>query len=68
MFPSIKSIPLDSVAFCYALLKEEDVAVVPGTAFGEAGEGFIRCAYAASMDNIKEALKRIRRFVKKYSK
>jgi len=45
-------------------LKEERVAVVPGTVFGEAGEGYIRCSYAYSLDEIKEALQRIERFVK----
>jgi aminotransferase len=47
------------------LLNEEKVAAVPGTAFGECGEGFIRCAYATSMDNLKEAMVRLKRFVGK---
>ena len=47
------------------LLHEERVAVVPGTAFGACGEGFVRCAYATNMDNIKEAMTRIARFTKK---
>ena len=50
------------------LLNEERVAVVPGNAFGESGEGFIRCSYAYSIENIQEALKRIERFVKNHSK
>ena len=45
------------------MLREENVAVVPGTAFGACGEGFVRCAYATSMENIKEALTRLRRFI-----
>ena len=64
VFPSIKSTELNSEAFCEQLLKEERVAVVPGTVFGEAGEGYIRCSYAYSLDEIKEALQRIERFVK----
>jgi aminotransferase len=47
------------------LLHEEKVAVVPGTAFGECGEGFVRCAYATSLDNIKEAMVRLKRFIGK---
>ncbi len=63
VFPSIKSTGMTSDEFCRRLLEEEKVAVVPGTAFGESGEGFIRCSYAYSIDNIQEALKRIKRFV-----
>ena len=48
-------------------LREEKVAVVPGNAFGESGEGFIRCSYAYSIDSIKEALTRIKRFVENHS-
>ncbi|MDD4378309.1 MAG: aminotransferase class I/II-fold pyridoxal phosphate-dependent enzyme, partial [Eubacteriales bacterium] len=57
---------LSSSEFCEKLLQEEKVAVVPGNAFGDSGEGFIRCSYAYSIKNINEALKRIERFVKKY--
>lgn len=64
VFPSIQSTGLSSEEFCEKLLMAEKVAVVPGNAFGASGEGFIRCSYAASMDNIKEALKRIERFIK----
>ncbi|MDX9703359.1 MAG: aminotransferase class I/II-fold pyridoxal phosphate-dependent enzyme [Candidatus Auribacterota bacterium] len=64
-FPSIKRLPFTSEEFCHTLLKEENVAVVPGTAFGKSGEGFIRCAYAASMENIKAALTRIESFLKR---
>jgi aminotransferase len=46
-------------------LHEEKVAVVPGSAFGACGEGFVRCAYATSMDNIKEAMARMAKLVKR---
>jgi aminotransferase len=62
-FPSVSRFGLSSRDFALRLLREEKVAVVPGTAFGECGEGFIRCAYATSLDNIKEAVKRIGRFI-----
>jgi aminotransferase len=64
-FPSIKSTGLSSEEFAEKLLREEKVAVVPGDAFGEYGEGYVRCCYATSMDDIDEALKRMRRFVKR---
>ncbi|PRX27978.1 aminotransferase [Orenia metallireducens] len=65
VFPSIKSTGLSSEEFAERLLKEEGVVVIPGNVFGESGEGFIRCSYASSLDNIYEALKRIGRFVDK---
>ena len=65
-FPSIESTGLTSEEFSSKLLKKEKVAVVPGNAFGEAGLGFIRCAYAASMEDIEEAMVRIERFSKKF--
>ncbi|MCC8013923.1 MAG: aminotransferase class I/II-fold pyridoxal phosphate-dependent enzyme [Eubacterium sp.] len=65
LFPSIKSTGLSSDEFAERLLFEEKVAVVPGTAFGKCGEGNIRCSYAYSIDEIKTALERISRFVKK---
>ena len=68
VFPCIKSTGMTSQEFCERLLAEEKVAVVPGTAFGECGEGFVRCSYAYSIENIQEALKRIEKFVKKYRK
>ncbi|NLP26993.1 MAG: aminotransferase class I/II-fold pyridoxal phosphate-dependent enzyme [Clostridiales bacterium] len=68
VFPSIKSTGLSSEAFCERLLYEEKVAVVPGNAFGESGEGFIRVSYAYSLKHLIEALKRIERFVKKIKK
>ncbi len=47
------------------LLQDEEVAIVPGTAFGDSGEGFLRISYAYSLENLKEALGRLRRFVTK---
>ncbi len=64
-FPSIKSTGMTSEDFAEKLLVEEKVAVVPGTAFGECGEGYVRCCYATSLADIKEALSRIKRFVAK---
>ncbi len=65
LFPCIKSTGLGTDEFCERLLFEEKVAVVPGTAFGECGEGFIRCSYAYSIDEIRVALEKIAAFVKK---
>lgn len=62
-FPNITSTGLSSEEFCKRLIFEKNVACVPGTAFGASGEGYFRCSYAASMENIIEALKRIREFV-----
>lgn len=63
VFPCIKSTGMTSDEFCEKLLMEERVLAVPGNAFGDCGEGYIRACYASSMDNIVEALKRIERFV-----
>lgn len=68
VFPCIRSTGMTSEEFCERLLQEEKVAVVPGTAFGESGEGFVRVSYAYSVENIEVALKRIARFVEKYNK
>lgn len=68
IFPSIRSTGLTSEEFAEQLLKTEHVALVPGNAFGECGEGYIRCSYATSLDNITEALARIGNFLKKYQK
>lgn len=68
VFPCIKSLGMTSEEFATKLLMEEKVAVVPGSAFGESGEGFIRCSYAYSIESIEEALGRIGRFVEKYRK
>ena len=63
MFPTIGKFGMSSYDFAMKLLEAEDVAVVPGTAFGPCGEGSIRCCYATSLDDIKEAMTRIGRFV-----
>jgi len=68
VFPCIKSTGLSSEEFCERLLSEEKVAIVPGTAFGESGKGFIRACYAYSIDNIVEALKRVEKFVNSLKK
>ncbi|MDD5136825.1 MAG: aminotransferase class I/II-fold pyridoxal phosphate-dependent enzyme [Candidatus Omnitrophica bacterium] len=62
-FPSIRKTGLSSLEFANRLLKQEKVAVVPGTAFGESGEGYVRISYATSFDKLKEALERIGRFI-----
>lgn len=62
-FPDIRVTGLTSAEFCEAFLKEEKVAIVPGHAFGACGEGFVRISYAASMDHIREAMIRLKRFV-----
>lgn len=64
-FPSIKRLGMTSDEFANRLLREEKVAVVPGTAFGACGEGYLRVSYAYSLKNLKEALGRMARFVKK---
>ncbi len=64
IFPCIKHTGLTSEQFCEALLQEQKVACVPGTAFGQAGEGFIRISYAYSIEHLKEALVRIETFLK----
>ncbi|MCM3588447.1 aminotransferase [Mesobacillus maritimus] len=68
VFPSIKSTGLTSDQFAEQLLIEEKVAVVPGNVFGESGEGYVRCSYAASIEQLQEAIKRIRRFLKNHQK
>ncbi|WP_279167062.1 aminotransferase class I/II-fold pyridoxal phosphate-dependent enzyme [Thomasclavelia cocleata] len=65
VFPCIKSTGMTSEQFCEELLKDQLVACVPGTAFGEAGEGYIRVSYAYSIDQIKEATTRIKMFLDK---
>jgi aminotransferase len=62
-FPSIKATGLSSEQFAERLLLEERVAVVPGSAFGPSGEGYVRCCYATAASGIVEALERIGRFV-----
>lgn len=68
VFPSIKRLGMTSEEFANKLLLEEKVAVVPGTAFGDSGEGYLRISYAYSIEALKEALGRIERFVNKYRK
>jgi aminotransferase len=63
VFPSIKEFGLSSDEFAMRLLEEEHVAVVPGTAFGDCGEGFLRISYAYSIDALKIALERLERFI-----
>lgn len=63
-FPSIKSTGFSSEEFCEKLLFSKNVAVVPGTAFGDSGEGFIRASYCYSVEHIKEAIERIGEFLK----
>ncbi|MBQ1193589.1 MAG: aminotransferase class I/II-fold pyridoxal phosphate-dependent enzyme [Lachnospiraceae bacterium] len=65
VFPSIKKFGLTSEEFATRLLQEEKIAVVPGTAFGDCGEGFLRISYAYSLENLKIALERIERFIKR---
>ena len=65
-FPSIQSTGLTSEQFCEELLKDQKVAVVPGNAFGESGEGFVRISYAYSVENISNALEKIDAFIKKF--
>lgn len=63
-FPSIQSTGMKSEEFCEELLRKKKVAIVPGTAFGECGEGFVRASYCYSTDHILEALERIAEFLK----
>ncbi len=64
-FPKITSTGLDDGVFAQRLLEESKVAVVPGSAFGAGGEGFVRCSYAAKYELIEQALERIEKFVKR---
>jgi len=64
LFPSIKSTGLSSHDFAFGLLKAQQVAVVPGTAFGTSGEGYVRCSYATGMDQLQIAVERIAEFIK----
>ncbi len=65
VFPCIKEFGMTSEEFANQLLEEENVAVVPGTAFGDCGEGFVRISYAYSLENLKEALSRIDAFIRR---
>ena len=65
VFPCIKKFGMSSDEFCTRLLTEEKLAVVPGTAFGDCGEGYIRISYAYSLENLKVAMERFERFISK---
>ena len=67
-FPSIKSTGMTSEEFCEKLLYAKKIAIVPGTAFGRGGEGFVRASYCYSVDHIKTAIERIGEFVKEIKK
>ena len=67
-FPCIKSTGLSSEEFCERFLLEKHVAIVPGNAFGKCGEGFVRISYAASLEDIKEAMKLLKEFVEELKK
>ena len=64
-FPSIQEFGMTSEEFATRLLQEEKVAVVPGTAFGDCGEGFLRISYAYSLEDLKEAIGRLEKFVRR---
>lgn len=66
VFPSIEKFKLTSEEFCLELLEQEHVVVVPGTAFGDSGEGFIRISYAYSLEDLKTALDRLEHFILKF--
>ena len=68
VFPSIADTGLTSNEFATQLLESKNVAVVPGTAFGACGEGHVRCSYAASMQDIETAMKRIKEFINESAK
>ena len=68
VFPCIKEFGMTSEEFATRFLEEEKVAAVPGNAFGESGEGYLRISYAYSLDNLKIAMERFKRFVDKLRK
>ena len=68
IFPSIKEFGMSSEEFATRFLREEKVAVVPGTAFGDSGEGFLRISYAYSLENLKIALGRLEKFINRLRK
>jgi len=65
-FPNIAVTGMDDETFAQQLLSEERVAVVPGSAFGAGGEGFVRCSYATAYEKIEEALRRIEHFMQRH--
>ena len=68
IFPCVASFNMSSEDFCLRLLEEERLVLVPGTAFGESGEGFVRISYAYSLEALKEALSRLERFLNRLNK
>ena len=66
-FPNISSTGLSSTEFAESFLREEKVAIVPGNAFGDCGEGFVRISYASSMENLREAMRRLTAFVSRFN-
>ncbi len=66
-FPNIRASGMDEETFATRLLEEEHVAVVPGSAFGAGGEGFVRCSYATAYEKIEEALRRMERFMQRHA-
>ena len=68
IFPCIKKFGMTSDEFATKLLQEEKLAVVPGNAFGDCGEGFLRISYAYSLDDLKKAMERLRRFIDRLEK
>jgi aminotransferase len=65
-FPNIQASGMDDETFAETLLREEQVAVVPGNAFGPGGDGFVRACYATSYEKIEEALRRMERFMSRH--
>ena len=65
VFPCVKEFGMTSEEFATRLLEEEKVAIVPGTAFGDSGEGFLRISYAYSVESLREALSRLRSFIER---
>ena len=68
VFPCIKKFGMTSNEFAERLLQEEKVAAIPGNAFGDSGEGYLRISYAYSLDNLKKAMERLKHFVEKLNK
>ena len=65
-FPSIAKSGMDEHVFAKQLLMEEKVAVIPGSAFGPSGTGYVRCSYATTYEKIEEALRRMERFIRRH--
>ena len=65
VFPNISKFGMTSEEFATRLLKEQKVALIPGTAFGDSGEGYLRISYAYSLENLKKAMERLNIFIKR---